>query len=174
MAFVMWKWTWLDPTDCTSPSISDSEGDASPRNDVDLTSDEIGSDEPITDEVPTITHSVVFKCIGSHKEHHYQELLSLANKKIKDGSTVPVKLQPEPDNQFDCKAIAIMTTIEDKWERIGYIVKEALHDVHEAINNDKILSVSFAWIKYIVYFKCPGWYAGIKITRNGEWSNHVL
>ena len=107
MAFVMWKWTWLDPADCTSPYISDSEGDASPRNDVDLTSDEIGSDEPITDEVPTITHSVVFKCIGSHKEHLYQELLSLPNKKIKDGSTVPVKLQPEPDNQFYCKAIAM-------------------------------------------------------------------
>ena len=62
-----------------------------------------------------------------------------------------MKLQPEPDNQFDCKAIAIMTAVEDKWERIGYIVKEALDDVHEAINNNKILSVSFAWLKYIVY-----------------------
>ena len=83
-------------------------------------------------------------------------IISLANKKIKDGSTVPVKLQPEPDNQFDWKAIVIMTTVEDKWERIGYVVKEALDDVHEAINNNKILSVFFAWIKYIVYFKCPG------------------
>ena len=59
-----------------------------------------------------------------------------------------MKLQPEPDNQFDCKAIAIITAVEDKWERIGYMVKEALDDVHEAINNNKILSVSFAWLKY--------------------------
>ena len=175
MAFVMWNWTLVDPADCIPPCASDSEGNASPLNDIDLTSDETGSDEPIMDEeVPTITHSVVFKCIGSHKEHRYQELLSLANKKVKDGPTVPVKLQPEPDNQFDCKAIAIMTAVKDKWARIGYIVKEALDDVHEAINNNKILSVSFAWLKYIVYFKCPGWYAGIKITRSGEWSDHVL
>ena len=47
-----------------------------------LTSDETGSDEPIRDEVPTITHSVVFKCIGSHK------LLSLANKKINSSSEI--------------------------------------------------------------------------------------
>ena len=66
MAFVMWKWTWLDPADCTSPCVSDGEGNASPST----TSDETGSDKPIMDEVPTITHSVVFKCIGSHKEHH--------------------------------------------------------------------------------------------------------
>ena len=66
------------------PCASDSEGNASPLNDIDLTSDETGSDEPIMDEeVPTITHSVVFKCIGSHKEHRYQELLSLANKRLK-------------------------------------------------------------------------------------------
>ena len=89
MAFVMWKWTWLHPADCIPPCVSDSEGNASPLNDVDLTSDETGSDEPITDgEVPAITHSVMFKCIGSHKELQYQELLSLANKKVKDGSTV--------------------------------------------------------------------------------------
>ena len=88
MAFVMWNWTSVDPADCILPCASDSDGNASPLNDIDLTSDETGSDEPIMDEeVPTITHSVVFKCIGSHKEHRYQELLTLANKKVKDGST---------------------------------------------------------------------------------------
>ena len=85
--------------DCIPPCASDNEGNASLFNDIDLTSDETGSDEPILDEkVPTITHSVVFKCIGCHKEHRYQGLLSLANKKVKDGSTVSVKLQPQPDN----------------------------------------------------------------------------
>ena len=65
VAFVMWNWTYVCPTDCIPLCVSDSEGNASPLNDVDLTSDETGSDEPIINkEVSTITHSVVFKCIG--------------------------------------------------------------------------------------------------------------
>ena len=60
MAFVMWNWTWVDPADCIPPYASDSEGNASPLNDIDLTSDETGSDEPIMDEeVPTITHPLL-------------------------------------------------------------------------------------------------------------------
>ena len=40
MAFVMWNWTWVDPADYIPPCANDSEGNASPLNDVDLTSDE--------------------------------------------------------------------------------------------------------------------------------------
>ena len=32
-----------------------------------------------------------------------------------------------------------------------------------------ILKVAFEWIKYIIYFKNPGWY-----TRSGEWTQSVL
>ena len=170
----MWKWTWLDPQSDSESDTSFAYSDANANfssQELDSTSDEPMSEE----EIPPITHSVVFKSIGCHKELRYQELLSLAKKRINDGLIVPVKLQSEPDNSFDNKAIAIMCQInQDKWERFGYIVKEALDDVHEAINNHKILSVSFAWIKYIVYFKCPGWYAGVKITRSGDWSDVVL
>ena len=80
----------------------------------------------------------------------------------------------EPDNQYDSKAIAFMCKLDNSWERIGYVVQEALDEVHEAIRNKKILGVSFDYIKYIVHFKNPGWYTGIKITRNGEWSQKVL
>ena len=57
--------------------------------------------------------------------------------------------------------------------RIGYVVREVLDEVHDAINK-KILNVSFDWIKYNVHFKSPGWYAGIRIQRHGEWSLEVL
>jgi len=53
-------------------------------------------------------------------------------------------------------------------------VKEALDDVHSAINDKKILRVKFDWIKFIVHFKRPGWYAGIRMTQSGEWSQTVL
>ena len=42
MAFVMWNWTSVDPADCIPLCASDSEGNASPLNDNDLTSDETG------------------------------------------------------------------------------------------------------------------------------------
>lgn len=102
-------------------------------------------------------------------------LLALASRKLKDNSKVEVKLQPEPDNKYDARAIAFMCKIDDSsWERIGYVVREVLDEVHEAINKKKILNVSFDWIKYTVHFRSPGWYAGIRIQRNGEWSLGVL
>lgn len=119
-------------------------------------------------------HSVIFKCIGSSKEGKYQQVLSMASKMIRDGKTVLVKLQKEPDNIRDSHAIAFMCNPNDKWERIGYVVREALDAVHYAVDNNQINSVKFAWIKYIVHFKSPGWYAGISINKQGLWPLEVL
>jgi len=83
---------------------------------------------------------------------------------LKENLKVQVKLQPEPDNRYDSKAIAFLCKIDESgWVRIGYVVREVLDEVHEAINKKKILNVSFDWIKYTVHFKSPGWYAGIRI-----------
>ena len=123
--------------------------------------------------IPEITHSVVFKCIGAHKEI---EVLALASKNIDIGKKVSVKLKPEPDNPYDNRAIAFICQTEEnaEWKRIGYVVREAADEVLAVLNANKILSITFDWIKYIVHFKNRGWYAGIKITRNGEWSQQVL
>ena len=86
-----------------------------------------------------------------------------------------MKLQPEPDNRYDSKAIAFLCKNDDSgWVGIGYVVREVLDEVHDAIYKKKILNVSFDWIKYTVHFKSPGWYAGIRIQRHGEWSLGVL
>ena len=42
------------------------------------------------------------------------------------------------------------------------------------MDDDLILKEQFDCVKYKLYFKHPGWYAGIKITRNGEWSWTVI
>lgn len=108
-------------------------------------------DDPDDDSISAITHSVVFKCIGCNKENRYQELLALAKRKsTKDDVNILVKLQPEPNNPIDTKAIAFMCKAENNWERIGYVVQEALDDVHEVINTNKILGISFQWIKFII------------------------
>ena len=62
------------------------------------------------DDIPTITHSVVFKCIRCHNESRYQELLALMQRKrARDSANIPLKLQPEPSNPMDSKTIAFMS-----------------------------------------------------------------
>lgn len=124
--------------------------------------------------VPNITHTVIFKYIGATKEHQYQEFLGLAKQKISVGGTVPVKLEKEPSNLIDSQAITLMSKADKEWERTGYAVKEALLDVHKAIDSNKIIKVFFDWNKFIVSLKPPGLYAGISIALNGTWSNTVL
>ena len=51
--------------------------------DVSLSGSDDSSNEKEDDDIPAITHSVVFKCIGCTKELRYQELLALASQKIK-------------------------------------------------------------------------------------------
>ena len=137
--FVIWNWTWLADEDV---GFSKSEENSESESVVDSNGDE--PDDEVDDDIPAITHSVVFKCIGCHKESRYQEVLALAQRKrARDGANIPLKLQPEPSNPMDSKAIAFMCKADTDWERIGYVVQEALDDVHEAINTNKILALSF-------------------------------
>jgi len=78
-------------------------------------------------------------------------------------------------NSYDSKAIAFKCWIDEEWHRIGYIVCEALEDVHDAKTNDHITNVSFAWAKYLVSWtrSGPGYFGGINITKYGEWSSKV-
>ena len=64
--------------------------------------------------------------------------------------------------------IAFVCSIDGKWSRIGYVVKEVADKVHEAIRDNKIISVKFAWIKYITNWpnSGPGYFTGISITMD--------
>ncbi len=104
----------------------------------------------------------------------YQDVLALAAKKRREGETVPVRIQEEQNNPVDVRAIAFMCKVNDQWEKIGYVVCEALDAVHEAMGHKKILQVCFDWVKYSVQFRNRGWYAGIVISKNGEWPQSVL
>jgi len=153
-------WDWVDGSEDV-----DSSEESVPQDDYDYKSDDTSDND---DPVPSITHTVIFKCIGVTKKHRYQELLALAKQKKTSGKIVPVKLEKEPSNPVDLYSIAFMCKVDKEWERIGYVITEALPDVHKAIDNDKIIKVYFGWIKFIVYFNPPGLYAGIAITLNGS------
>ena len=44
---------------------------------------------------------------------------------------------------MDARAIAFMCYVDQEWERFGYVVQEALDDVHTTIDEKKILDVRF-------------------------------
>ena len=103
-------------------------------------------------------------------------MLEKANTLLQAGNNVKVGVFPEPTNPVDSKAIAIKCLLDDhQWYRIGYIVREILDDVNDALASNAITEVKFGWLKYRIDFKRsgPGFYAAIDITRKGCWSPAV-
>lgn len=113
-----------------------------------------------------------FKCIWSKKEHSYQQGLRIAKDAQQHGHVVPVSLVKEPLNPRDSRAIAFKCKLDEKWVTIGYVISELLNEVHDAIDTGKIVSVDFAWISFVTYWRSgPGYFAGIWIAKKGEWSS---
>ena len=84
---------------------------------------------PIPSVLPTTTHIVTFKCIGTLYEQSRQEALKRAADLIDLGESVQVKLVPEPDNPYDSKAISFQCKVDSKWCLIGYAVSGGLGHV---------------------------------------------
>lgn len=66
-----------------------------------------------------------------------------------NGCTVPVRMRYEPTNIVDARAVVFECLLEEKWVKIGYVVRDILDKVHSAIDNSLILNVRFKWLKYI-------------------------
>ena len=82
---------------------------------------------------------------------------------------VDVKFVPEPTNPVDAKAISFVTFYNGTQQRIGYIVREAVDDVHTALENNEVVNVCFEYrIKWV--FSGPGYYAAVNIRKIGKWS----
>ena len=158
--YVAYVWTWLSDDD------NDDGGDENRLSD----------DNPESDD-NVVTHTVTFKCIGANKDQNYQIALQRASDIIANGCTedVPVRLTKEPNNPKDSMAIAFECLLEGNWKKIGYVVKEVLEEVNEAIRDHLVLSVKFAWIKFLICWSKsgPGFYAGINISKWGTWSRTV-
>lgn len=171
----MWKWSWEEHKgDESDGSTEEQEDDQSSPSVKESPSDDGDDDDDDEDDIHT--HSVIFKCIGATKERRPQEVLAEASSRVSKGETVDVRLRREPSNPKDSCAIAFDCKISTKWERIGYVVREALDAVHDAIQSDSITSVKFAWIRFITHWSrsAPGWYCGITISKYGDWPAEVV
>ena len=148
---VVWEWEWTTIKDIDSSSEEEEVNIRDQYNPF-LQSDPEPSDsdaEDIPDTLPTQTHSVTFKCVGSIHDVRRQVVLSRISKTLRDGGKVDMRIHPKPENQYDSKAITFQCHIEQEWQTIGYIVRECLDHVHEALQKKRILSVKLAWAKYL-------------------------
>ena len=170
---MVWEWEWEEDD---GSDMSDEDPDSQEQCNPYLHSDSEGSDSESISTLPTQTHTVTFKCIGSVHDCTAQETLSKTSKILREGGTVRTKIKPEPDNQYDANAIAFMCHIDGNWQRIGYIVRECLEHVHLALSEGRILSVKISWAKYLTCWSRsgPGFYAGVNISVRGEWHRDVL
>ena len=174
---VFWRWNWQD----SAPPEED-RSDSGEDSDEGCCSDSEGGEDTSTEDDDAdfdstlVTHSVIFKCVGVTKDTHSQEILAIAAQKLKKQEQITVCLRKEANNPKDSRAIAFDCKLTSKWERIGYVVREALDSVHHAMDTDHITSVQFAWIRFITHWSRsgPGWYCGIKITKRGEWPKEVV
>ena len=83
------------------------------------------------------------------RDSQSQVILSQVSNILEEGGNVPVMIVHEHDNLYDSKTIAFKCQLDDKWHRIGYIVRECLDHVHKAKAGNKIASVEFSWVKYV-------------------------
>ena len=156
---ILWQWNDID---CEDESISN---DLS--NTTSLSTD---SDFDREDYADNILSTATFKCIGVTRDSAYQVTLKAISKHIEEGIDVPVKLEPEPTNQFDSRAITFQCQLNGSWKIIGYIAKELCDCIHDSITKQSIVVTKLAWVKYkVVRTTGPGYYAAIDITRKGEW-----
>lgn len=179
--FIIWKWEWIDEGGFI---FNDDDGSLNtsiqviPETPPESSSDEEGDEQDISLILPFqtsfLTHTVTFKCIGCTKELRYQEALCRASQLLMSKNEVKCRLMHEPDNPVDSEAIAFECELDGSWKIIGYAVQEVLNELHVAIKERKIVSVSVNWIKFIIYWSSPGWYAGIDIKKIGEWSTAVM
>lgn len=157
--FVAYTWNW------------DEGGESDETNDGDEDS-EATVDEEDSDGNTSTTHTVTFKCMGANCHSSHQTALE----HVAAAQEVPVRLFPEPDNPEDSNAIAFQCCIAGDWRRIGYVVKEAVTEVHESLESGTIIAVKFAWTKFLLCWSKsgPGYYAGINISKQGNWSKDIV
>lgn len=177
--FVIWNWRWLEPTNdeqIGSESLDGDKDDSETECDPEVGEDiRDGEEDSRLESDEHVTYTEVFKCIGASRDPNCQEVLASASQQLKKGN-VEVQLRLEPENPFDSRAVEFVCKVDNQWKRIGYVVREALDAVHDAMNKKTITSVEFGWVKYLLHWSRsgPGWYAGISITKKGQWPAEVV
>ena len=88
---VVWKWAWEDASLTDVANVEAESQSDKEEHELKDVSEGLSSDTG-SDVSDAVTHSLVFKFIGSTKVTHYQDALSKAAHLIGEGKTVPISL----------------------------------------------------------------------------------
>jgi len=169
---ILWEWEWSSDRELELQSTM--HVNISDENTSD--SESHLSSEYETEDTSVTTHTVTFKCIGATRSSTSQSALQKICEQSKGGYSVPVNIFCEPENPVDSQAIAFCVYLANKWQTIGYVVREALPYVHDAMRRKLIKDVKLSWVKYLVSWtrSGPGYFAGIDITIRGRWPKNIV
>lgn len=117
-------------------------------------------------------HTLPFKVLGVTFKHR-QMHLEAASKKLENGEEVRVDIQPEPDNDHDSNAIAVLLNYGSGWHTVGYIAKELTNEIHPLLKKSNI-KVAISHIRFRLSYLLIGYYLTLNITRKGQWSPKVI
>lgn len=114
--FVLLEWDWVEELmEDSSSATPDNQSVGSRQLSASNSTQQLLDDMSDSDSIPAITHTVLFKCIGTDKERRYQEVsrsMCLAAKKHGEGTNVLVKLEPEPNDRYDNKAVTFICKVD--------------------------------------------------------------
>lgn len=117
-------------------------------------------------------HTLPFKVLGvSYKNRQIH--LKCASEKLKRNEEVQIMIKPEPDNDHDINAIAVLLNCGTGWKTVGYIASELTKHLHPLIESDSI-TITIAHIRFRVTYMLTGYYLTINITRKGQWCSQVI
>lgn len=110
---IVWQWSEWTDDEGSKPSESP---EPDPNKSL-STAINLNEEEP---ELSTMT----FKCVGVTRDPTCQDCLKTVSGLLQAGTTAPVKVIPELNNPFDNRALAFQCLIDNKWQVIGYLIKE--------------------------------------------------
>jgi len=67
-----------------------------------------------------------------------QVILSMILERYLDGIEIPVRLETEPENQYDPNAVKVLALVEGSEHHIGYIGKDISERVADIIASDQL------------------------------------
>jgi hypothetical protein len=105
-----------------------------------------------------------------------QNHLMFAQDKIEKGNVddVEVRIRPDPQNCYDCNAIAVEINYGSGWNTIGFILKDLTKYIHPLIQRNKLCGQRVGHIRFRTHWSTPGYYILIYLKCKGMWPREVI
>ena len=103
---VIWKWNWLTAASGIQSGEEVESGDEETKTD----NSDSDTEEDLVNEQPD-TNTLVFKCMGCHKETRYQKALEKVRDLMAEGKSVPVAIVHEKINIYYARALAFVVPV---------------------------------------------------------------